>query len=176
MVLGDNMRLQINNALALITFDKNKHIEIHNELISGESKSDYIKDVSKRLLLGNGISKFSFNHSYLVEISNQIVGYVFLSGMIKNQIYLEYSVLKEYRKKGLGKYILETVTNYVFENFNNIKQINLDIDPSNEASMKTALSSGYDIDDDYDKNTINSSKTFICDNRYYIDKNKGHIR
>jgi RimJ/RimL family protein N-acetyltransferase len=169
------MRLQINN-LTLITFDKNKHLDIYNELVSGESSSDYNRDISRRLLLENDTESFSFNHAYLVEVNKLIVGYIFVSGMVKNQIYLEYSILKQYRRQGLGKYILENVSNYIFENFDNIKQINLDIDPSNEASTKTALSAGYYIEDIYDKNTANNSKKFIYDNPYYVDKSRRSIK
>lgn len=68
---------------------------------------------------------------------------------------------------GYGKLVLALVTDYLFLNFN-IKDIALDIDVSNEASMRTASSCGYCEDEYYENGKIIYKKF----NLNYINKRK----
>ena len=101
-----------------------------------------------------------------------MIGYVFISKIIKYDIYLEYSILKEYRGKGLGKLLLSEISNYLIDNYN-IKSIMLDIDPSNVPSIMTAVSCGYIADDEeYISRNMNGKILYRIDNYNYINKRK----
>lgn len=81
-------------------------------------------------------------------------------------------MLKEYRGKKYEKLILSEVSNYLFENYN-IKTISLDIEPSNIASIRTALSCGYIPDEDeYLSRNMNGKILYHLDNYNYINKRR----
>lgn len=130
-----------------------------------DDNNKYVKQVEERLNKGN--SDTVFDRGFLVKLQDKIIGYIYFSPISNYRLYLEYSVLKSERNKGYGKLILNEATNYILENYN-IKQIMLDIDKSNLASMNTAISCGYNYDDD----TIgmNNRIEFILDNPYFINK------
>lgn len=130
-----------------------------------DDNNRYVKQVEERLNKDN--SNTVFDRGFLVKLQDKIIGYLYFSSISNYRLYLEYSVLKNERNKGYGKLILNEATNYILENYN-IKQIMLDIDKSNLASMNTAISCGYNYDDD----TIgmNDRIEFILDNPYFISK------
>ena len=130
-----------------------------------DDNNRYVKQVEERLNKDN--SNTVFDRGFLVKLQDKIIGYLYFSPISNYRLYLEYSVLKNERNKGYGKLILNEATNYILENYN-IKKIMLDIDKSNLASMNTAISCGYNYDDD----TIgmNDRIEFILDNPYFINK------
>lgn len=67
---------------------------------------------------------------------------------------------------------MNLVSDYLFENYN-IKDITLDIDPSNIASVQTALSCGYDLDEEeYLEKGLQGRTLYKKDNIYYCNKRK----
>lgn len=148
-------------------FDRENDNNILNE-IKGNSKSNMIHQIEERLLTSRKVDSLEFDNAYLVDIDNKTVAYIYLSGKSKQVIYFECLILKEYRNKGLGKYILENISNYIFMNNEDLKEIKLSIDRSNIPSMKVAESVGYVCDDDY----MNEKLDFIMDNPYYINYKK----
>ena len=144
------MNMQLNlNKIYLETYDKNNNA--HEYLIkqfANDSYSSFISMIDSRLRLNSKQKTFPFDTAFIVYLyTGEILGYVFISGVRNDEVYLEYSILKDKRNKGYGKLTLELVTNYLFINYN-IKDIALDIDVSNEASMKTTMSCGY-YEDEY---------------------------
>lgn len=159
------MKLGIFN---LINYD-DSYADILNKL-NEDDKNHYVKQIDERLILGNHEDEFKLESGYLVELNGKIIGYIYFSSISNYRIYLEYSILKSERRKGYGKLLLSEATDYIFNNYN-IRNINLNIDKSNLASMELALSCGYT----YDENELiynNNSIDFIQTNPYFLDKRK----
>lgn len=147
-----------------------EHILTKNELLHGKSFSKYIKQIEERLV-NNKKEIFELDSAYLVYLSNQIIGYLFVSDIQKYKIYIEYSILNKHRKKGFGKLLLSEITDYILENYE-VKEIALDIDVSNLPSINLAESCGYYLEDEFDKNTSMNSKEFTYINPYFKQKKK----
>lgn len=159
MLLIENMIIR--------NFDKEKNKYILEE-INGNSKSNMIHQIEERLLTSRKTVNLEFDNAYLIDMNNQTVAYIYFSGKSKQAIYFEILIFKEFRNKGLGKYILENISEYVFKNNTDLKEIKLSIDRSNIASMKMAELVGYICDDNYE----NEKLDFTMDNPYYIRKTK----
>lgn len=155
----------------IINFDKNNfsHMEVYNDLDKGESKSNMISLIGERLLLSRKTSELEYQNAYLISKNSQILGYLYLSSKSVNHIYVELSILKKYRKNKIGSQVLNEVTDYIFLNNNDLKEIRLSIDKSNIGSMKVAMNAEYFYDDnDYRNEKINFTK----DNPYYVSKKR----
>ncbi len=155
----------------IINFDKNNfnHMEVYNDLDKGESKSNMISLIGERLLLSRKTSELEYQNAYLISKNSQILGYLYLSSKSMDHIYVELSILKKYRKNKIGSQVLNEVTDYIFLNNNDLKEIRLSIDKSNIGSMKVAMNAGYFYDDD---DYRNEKIDFTKDNPYYISKKR----
>lgn len=133
--------------LEIFQDDSLEHIKLLQEF-KGISDSKYIHSIVERLLQNRNLKSFPFDTGFVVSlISGESIGYLFISNIRNDEVFLESSILKDKRKMGYGKKCLEFVTNYLFEHYN-IKDIALDIDVSNDASRKTAEACGY-YEDEY---------------------------
>lgn len=166
------MNVQLEN-ISLLIYDNNN--EIHNQVLNqfeGESKSQYIHDIKERIKNSCNKKNFPFDMGFLVSINNEIIGYIFISKNILDQVYLEYSLLKKYRGNKYGKLILSEVSDYLMNEYN-IKSLVLDIDPSNTPSIRTAIGCGYEIDEEeYLKRNMIGKILYRLDNYNYINKRK----
>ena len=162
--------MQINlEQLCLETFDKknDKHLWLFYQF-KENSKSNFISMIDSRLELNHKSKSFPFNTAFVVSLpSGELLGYLFISNIHQDEVYLEYSLLEEQRGKKYGTLLLRVVTDYLFLNYN-IKDIALDIDVSNEASMKTAMSCGY-YEDEYVDNVRLIYKNY---NLSYVTRRK----
>ena len=156
----------------IINFNKkdDEHLKVYEELVNGESKSKMISLIGENLISSHETETLDFANAYLLQQNEDIIGYLYLTAKFNNHIYLEMSILKKYRNKKMGSMMLEEITNYLFMNNDDLKEIRLSIDKSNPGSMKSALNANYYYDeDDY----MNDKIDFISSNPYYIDrKNK----
>lgn len=156
--------------LSLIKYNKDKYKELTDELDKGESSSKYIHQIKERLELSNYNN--IYQNAYIVLDKDIPIGYLYISSMINDEVYLEYSILKQYRHMGYASDLLYEITNYLFEN-NNIKNIKLDIDPSNKGSILVAISNGYNLDEeDYEKRNYLGKMKFIKESDCYISKRR----
>lgn len=166
------MNLILEN-ITLLVYNNNN--EKHNQVLdkfNNESKSQYIHDINERIKDSKNRKSFPFDIGFLVIINNDIVGYMFISKKINDEVYLESSLLKEYRGKKYGRIILNDVSNYLMNEYN-IRSIVLDIDPSNTPSIRTAISCGYEIDEEeYLKRNMSGKILYRLDNYNYINKRK----
>ena len=166
------MKLELDNIMLSLYDSSNP---IHNEILNkfdSDSKSEYIHSINDRLRYFQNKKSFPFNTGFFVTIDSTIVGYLFISKCVDDEVYLENSLLKEYRGKGYGKLILNDVSNYLIENYN-IRSITLDIDRSNIASIKTALSCGYIMDEEeYLSRNMNGKILYHLDNYNYVNKRR----
>jgi RimJ/RimL family protein N-acetyltransferase len=151
----------------IINFNKTNvtHLKAYEELVNGSSKSKMISLIGERLLQSFNTTNLEFSNAYLITLNNSIVGYLYLSNKKANSIYLEMSILKQYRKKHIGSTFLNLITEYILVNNEDLKEIKLNIDKSNVTSMKAAINASYYYEeDDFGNNKID----FIRNNPYYI--------
>lgn len=158
-------------SLSLTKYNE-KYESIKEELEKGISASKYIHQIKERLEKSNKEDKTIYNNAFIVLEQNNPIGYLFISSMINDEVFIEYSILKEYRRKGYGKKLVNEISDYLFEN-NNIKSIILDIDPSNKNSMLLASSCGFFFDeDDYESRNFIGKMRFIKESNCYINKRR----
>lgn len=156
---------------SIINFEKsnNEHLDVYNDFVSGESKSNMISLIGERLQLSHKTEMLEFGNAYLITQKDNIIGYLYLTNKSKNYIYMELSILKKYRKNNIGSIFLNEITDYIFYNNNDLKEIRLNIDKSNIGSMKAAMNAGYYYDEeDY----MNQKIDFTRDNPYYLNKKR----
>lgn len=156
--------------LSLKRYNELKHRLLKEEFKSGESSSQYIHQVDERLEFSKDNTKTLYQSAFVVEDSEIPIGYVFISNMKFDEVFLEYAVLKDYRKMGYGSKIVNEVSDYLFQN-HNIKSIRLDIDPSNQNSILVAGSCGFMLDEDeYESRNFIGKMQFIKESELYISK------
>ena len=164
------MNIEFEN-FTIINFDKDddNHLKVYEELVNGKSQSKMISMIKENLVRSHKSGELVFDNAYLLKQNEDIIGYLYLTAKVNNHIYLEMSILKDYRNKRMGSMMLEKITNYLFINNDDLKEIRLSIDKSNPGSMKSALNANYYYDvDDY----MNEKIDFICSNPYYINRKK----
>lgn len=156
--------------LSLVKYNKDKYKKQAEELNSGISSSKYIHQIKERLELSSNNN--IFQNGYIVLEDDTPVGYLYISSKINDEVFLEYSILKEYRNMGYASDLLNETTNYLFNNYN-IKSIKLDIDPSNKNSILVALSNGYILDqEEYESRNYIGKMKYIKESDYYVSKRK----
>lgn len=156
----------------LIRYDEQKHKKLNEEFKSGDSLSEYIHQISERLESSKYNDKTIYQSAFVVECNEIPIGYLYISNKINDEVFLEYSILKEYRKKGYGSELLNEITNYLFECCN-IKNIRLDIDPSNKNSILLASNCGYYFDEEeYETRNFIGKMQFIKESDLYISKRR----
>ena len=139
---------------------------------SGESHSDFIYQIGSRLENSKNNNRSIYQSAFVVEDLGVPVGYLFISNRIRDEVFLEYAVLKEYRGMGYGSDIVRQTTDYLFQN-HNIKDIRLDIDPSNKNSINTAEACGYTLDEDeFASRNYTGRMQFVQDSTYYVSKRR----
>lgn len=159
----------------LETFEEDnlKHVYLLQELING-SKSSFIHCIEERLCQGQSFKSFPFGSGLVVTLKESLeaIGYLYISNQRKDEIFLEYSLAKQYQGKKLGSMLLNSISEYLFFHYN-LKDICLDIDPSNEASIRTALSASYYPDEDeYLCRHLEGKIIYRRDNYDYVSKKK----
>ena len=171
MSLGDNMNIELKSIL-LTRYKEEKHKTLKDELETGTSHSEFIHQIGERLEESKDNNKSIYQSAFVVEDLGIPIGYLYISRMIRDEVFLEYAVLKEYRGKGYGSSIIRETSDYLFEN-HNIKAIRLDIDPSNKNSINVAEACGYTVDEEeFASRNYMGRMQFVKDNEYYISKPK----
>ena len=172
MNLGDKMNIELKSIL-LTRYSEDKHKTLKDELETGASHSQFIHQIGERLEESKDNHKSIYQSAFVVEDLGIPIGYLYISRMIHDEVFLEYAVLKKYRGNGYGKTILREASDYLFEK-HNIKSIRLDIDPSNKNSISAAEACGYTVDEEEfaSRNYIGRMQ-FVKDNEYYMSKHRG---
>lgn len=160
-------------SLLLTRYSEDKHKGLKEELETGKSHSEFIHQVGERLENSKDNNRSIYQSAFVVEDLGMPIGYLYISSMVKDEVFLEYAVLKEHRDKGYGSDIIRETTDYLFQN-HNIKAIRLDIDPSNKNSINAATACGYTVDEEEfaSRNYIGRMQ-FVKDNEYYVSKRRG---
>ena len=93
-------------------YDNNN--KFHTDMLAdleGGSKSVDIHDVRDRLLNGKYKKDIPFDVGFVVSLYDEVIGYVFISKRVRDEIFLEYSLMKRFRGMGYGKKLLGEVSN-----------------------------------------------------------------
>ena len=151
-----------------LIFYNEDYKEIKDELVFGKSSSRFINKIDSRLNIKEDDN--FFNHGYLVKLEDVVVGYLYVSGISNSNIYLEYSVLYDHRNQKIARRLIESVTNFVFENFN-INEIRLNIYKDNGASQRVAEECGYFLEDE-EEYLYKGDSDFVINNPYFINKRR----
>ena len=160
------------DSLVLTRYSEEKHKRLKENFESGESHSDFIYQIGSRLENSKNNNRSIYQSAFVVEDLGVPVGYLFISNRIRDEVFLEYAVLKEYRCMGYGSDIVRQTTDYLFQN-HNIKDIRLDIDPSNKNSINTAEACGYTLDEDeFASRNYTGRMQFVQDSTYYVSKRR----
>lgn len=160
------------DSLVLTRYSEEKHKRLKEDFESGESHSDFIYQIGSRLENSKNNNRSIYQSAFVVEDLGVPVGYLFISNRIRDEVFLEYAVLKEYRGMGYGSDIVRQTTDYLFQN-HNIKDIRLDIDPSNKNSINTAEACGYTLDEDeFASRNYTGRMQFVQDSTYYVSKRR----
>ena len=160
------------DSLVLTRYSEENHKRLKENFESGESHSDFIYQIGSRLENSKNNNRSIYQSAFVVEDLGVPVGYLFISNRIRDEVFLEYAVLKEYRGMGYGSDIVRQTTDYLFQN-HNIKDIRLDIDPSNKNSINTAEACGYTLDEDeFASRNYTGRMQFVQDSTYYVSKRR----
>ena len=139
---------------------------------NGNSVSRFVDSINDRLISSALNDEFSFQSAYIVLSKNEPIGYVYISNNVKDEVFLELSILKDKRNMGYGSKIINELSDYLFNNYN-IRCVKLDIDPSNINSIKTADSCGFLFDEDeYERRDYTGRMVFYKESDCYINKRR----
>ena len=144
--LGDDMNIQL-ETLNLVRYNEQQHSSLKKELEIGNSSSNYIHQIGERLEASKDNNRSIYQSAFVVEAKEIPVGYLFISTMTHDEVFLEYAVLKDFRRMGYGSRIISETTEYLFQE-HNIRSIRLDIDPSNKNSILIADLCGFIFDEE----------------------------
>ena len=158
--------------LKLIRYSEDEHIFLKEEFENGESSSRYIHQIGDRLELSKDNDKTVFQSAFVILDGDTPVGYLFISSMINDEVFLEYAILKEFRRMGYASDVVREVSDYLFQNCN-IRSIKLDIDPSNKNSILVANSCGFTPDEEeFESRNFIGKMKFIKESDCYISKRR----
>jgi len=136
--------------LHTITKDSLEEIKFYREISKDE-------EVDKRLhglggVMLSVISHPFFGRGFLTSLDDTLFGYLHVGNYneLEKAIYLRAAIDKNQRKNGLGKRLLQEITDYTFLNYQEVECIKLKIARDNIASRNTAISCGYMwLEDDF---------------------------
>lgn len=158
--------------LQLVRYSEQNHKNLKDDFENGKSFSKYIHQIGERLEYSSNDNKNIFNTAFVVLDEEVAIGYLFISSMINDEVFLEYAVLKEFRGMGYGSSIVNDVSDYLFQNFN-IRSVRLDIDPSNKNSLLVANSCGFILDEEnFENRNFIGKMQFVKENYNYISKRR----
>lgn len=153
--------------LEICTYDKNDYEQRHLKYLldNDEYFRKYVtKKIDERLSEGNFCGEdLCFDTSYFVKYKKEFVGYIRLESLRwDGTLNIECAVSPEYRNQNYGKIIVETISDYILENMDNVKKLRGVIDKSNYASLVVAKKSCFVeecVDSEYDYDYVYVTKT-----------------
>lgn len=166
-----NIKLE---SLVLVRYN-DMYVNLKKEFEEGDSYSGYIHDIGQRLEKSKN-NKCLFDSAFVVLDGNEDVGYLYISNVKNDEVFLEYSILEEFRGMGYASSLISEVSDYLFEE-QNIRSIRLDIDPSNKNSMNVACACGY-VEDEEEYATRNYSGRiqFVKESYCYSSRRRKYLQ
>lgn len=160
--------------LQLTRYSEKEYGALKEELENGISASSYIHQIGERLEQSKDNDRTIYQSAFVVLDEGVPIGYLFISSMVNDEVFLEYAVLSNFRRMGYASSIVSEVSNYLFQNYN-IRSIRLDIDPSNKNSILVADSCGFMLDDEeYESRNYIGKMQFIKESDCYVSKRRNN--
>lgn len=160
------------DTLNLVRYNEEKHKLLLEDFEKGESTSSFIHQIGQRLESSKTNFKTLFQSAFVIEDKEVPIGYLYVSPMQKDEVFIEYAVLKKYRGKGYGRKIIEEVSDYLFS-VHNIENVKLDISPSNKNSMFIAEICGFEMDEEeFESRNFTGKMVFFKQSDCYIPKRR----
>lgn len=132
----------------LVVFDQeNQNHRSFLETLSLGNEEGFVKQIPERLHRSSYQNNSFFERAYLVSFHDELIGYLYLGGLKRDSVYLEYLIVPSKRKKGYASKLLEEISDYLFSTYP-VEKVLLDIDQGNYPSMKTAMAAGFTYDTD----------------------------
>lgn len=164
------------DSLRLIRYSEYEHKFLKDEFEYGDSSSKYIYQIGERLELSKNNEKSVFQSAFIVLDKDIPIGYLYVSSMINDEVFLEYAILKECRGMGYASDVVSEVSDYLFQNYN-IRSIKLDIDPSNKNSIYVANACGFILDEEeFESRNFMGKMKFIKESDCYISKRRSGLK
>lgn len=164
-----NIKLE---TLNLVRYSDDEHNYLKEKFEHGDSSSEFIHQIGERLENSKNNSKSLFHSAFVIKDDKTPVGYLFISSIINDEVFLEYAILKEFRGMGYASDIVNEVSDFLFENYN-IKSIKLDIAPNNKNSIYVANACGFILDDEeFESRNFMGKMKFIKESTCYMSKRK----
>jgi len=117
-------------------------------------EKEIFKDPWTKDMFIQEVSDNSLASTYVLEEDNKIVGYAGMWKLFENADITNIAVKEEYRKKGYGKLLLETLLNECKKQ--NTEYVHLEVRVSNDSAINLYKSYGFEI--------INIRKGYYEDN------------
>ncbi len=96
------------------------------------------------LVTNNGYSPSIFNNFYAIRHADDLIGYIEIED--SKDVFLNYALIKEARKKGYATEVLSELSDYLLENFSDkLDSVYTIIDNKNKASINTSIRSGFSL-------------------------------
>lgn len=133
----------IKNGLEFKQFDNSyEDISFIEDLYADKDVKKYMPFIKKN----TKISSSMYNTPFIVkDIDNDnLIGYVYFHEPGLEEVEIMYATHYDYRKEGYGRRLLSGASEFVLEKEKSIKNVALIINPTNEASIKTALKSNFE--------------------------------
>ncbi len=90
------------------------------------------------------------------------------------------AIIKKYRGMGIASFVINKLTDNIFESDNTCESIHLSIDKNNEQSLKMGTKCGYKLNEELTKDNINmgDSNTIVLSkkNPNYITENEKYLK
>ena len=99
------MNIELESIL-LTRYSEDKHKTLKDELETGTSRSSFIHQIGERLEDSKDNTKSIYQSAFVVESLGTPIGYLYISSKVRDEVFLEYAVLKEYRGKHYGSTII----------------------------------------------------------------------
>lgn len=125
---------------------------------------------------------FSKHDSRLIFYDNDFAGY--FKTMYRDddsadrEIYI--ALIEKYRGKGIAQYVINLLTNNIFESDYNCEYVHLSIDKDNISSINLAKNCGFieniKLEQELRENNDNRTLVFSIKNKFYIEENKSNIK
>lgn len=135
--------------IEIYVYDSSNKDQRHLKYVLNEDPA-FLKYVTKKLdeRLEESVTsdlELHFFNSYLVKYKNEFVGYLRLEEDKRRPGYVEIqcAISREFRNQKLGSRILETISDYILENYHQVKQIFGIIERNNYISQSMATKAGF---------------------------------
>ena len=123
--------------------DTKEHRPIIIQLWNDELSNKYLYDLSKEVkYLQEKNIKDQRNNAYIVYYDSNPIGYISLK-VDDNRCVISYGLIPEYRGKHLCTKLLQQLSRYILEIYQDVDNLILIIQNTNIGSIKVATNAGY---------------------------------